>query len=169
MNDFIIRRATAADVSIIARHRAEMFADMGTLPAELYQPLVARTVAYLETAIPAGEYVAWLAAPYCAPDQIVAGAGVQRRRVLPHPLEGEEGIRLASGQQGIVLNVFTEVEWRRRGLAKLLMEQVLAWARTAGLETLVLHASEKGRSLYAQLGFAETNEMRYGGSLTQTR
>ncbi|MGQ0548767.1 MAG: GNAT family N-acetyltransferase, partial [Armatimonadota bacterium] len=148
---FTVRRATLSDVPVIARHRAEMFTDMGELPVHLYEDLVTTSTRYLEAAIPSEEYVGWLAAPQGTPHQIVAGAGVQRRRVLPHPLPGSGAVRVARGEQGIVLNVFTERAWRRRGLAELLMRRVLAWASSAGLETLVLQASTEGRRLYERL------------------
>jgi GNAT superfamily N-acetyltransferase len=146
-----------------------MFTAMGTLPQPLYDPLVTATTRYLERAIPIEEYVGWLAAPPDLPEMIVAGAGVLQRRVPPHPYRDPGSVALADGRQGIVLNVFTERNWRRRGLAKLLMEQVLAWAASSGLETLVLHASEDGRRLYERLGFLATNEMRYAGSLLHRR
>jgi GNAT superfamily N-acetyltransferase len=158
---FTVRRATVGDAAVIARHRAEMFADMGTLPRALYDDLVAATVHYLEQAMPAGEYVAWLATPAREPGVIVAGAGVLRRRIPPSPHPGPGGVSVAEGRQGLVLNVFTERAWRRRGAAELLMRQVLAWAAESGLETLVLHASEEGRALYERLGFVATNEMRH--------
>ena len=143
-----------------------MFSDMGRLPKELYPRLIEQTVRFLETAIPAGEYIGWLAAPAGAPETIIAGAGVQLRRTLPHPThEGEK--RLVSGRQGIVLNVYTEREWRKRGAARLLMERVLEWARSSGLETLVLHAAPDGRPLYESLGFVQTNEMRFAGELAR--
>lgn len=158
---FTVRRATAADAAVIARHRAEMFADMGTLARDQYGPLVAATVRYLERAMPAGEYLGWLAAPVDQPEVVVAGAGVLVRQVPPHPF----GNGLAEGRQGLVMNVFTERPWRRRGLANLLMGHVLAWAAESGMETLVLHASDDGRPLYERLGFQATNEMRYRGPL----
>ncbi|HVP39086.1 MAG TPA: GNAT family N-acetyltransferase [Candidatus Saccharimonadales bacterium] len=162
---FLVRRATRVDIPVIARQRAEMFADMGVLPPEQYDALVAESRRHLEAALPSGEYLAWLVAPREAPDQIVAGAGVLRRRVPPHPLRTAEGARVARGDQAIVLNVFTERAWRRRGLARLLMEHVLRWAGDAGIETLVLHASDDGRPLYQALGFVPTNEMRFQGTL----
>jgi len=41
-----IRRATAADAGVLARHRAEMFRDMGELPAGLYDTLIDAARAY---------------------------------------------------------------------------------------------------------------------------
>ena len=157
---FAIRLAVRDDAPTIARHRAEMFSDMGHLPAHLYAELVERSVAYLGDALERGEYVGWLASVH-ERTEVVAGAGVQRRRSLPHPVTNETPNRIAFAGQGIVLNVYTEKAWRRKGLAALLMQHVLDWAVTSDLDTLVLHASGEGRALYDRLGFAQTNEMRY--------
>jgi GNAT superfamily N-acetyltransferase len=160
---FVIRRATPANAAVIARHRVQMFADMGELPPHLRDELLSASMRRLEEAIQGEEYVGWLAAPRDLPHEIVAGAGVQWRRVLPHPLRRLEETVIARGRQAIVLNVFTEREWRRQGLADLLMRHLLAWAGEAGVETLVLHASDEGRGIYERLGFTATNEMRYSG------
>jgi GNAT superfamily N-acetyltransferase len=162
---FQVRRATVAEADLIARHRAEMFVEMGRLAPPLYDPLVAATRQYLAEAIPAEEYVGWLACPADAPREVVAGAGVLLRRVPPHPLRDPGAVGLAVGRQGLVLNVYTRPAWRRRGAAELLLRHILAWAADSGLETLVLHASAEGRPLYERLGFVPSNEMRYAGSL----
>ena len=70
---------------------------------------------------------------------------------------------MAEGRHAIIINVFTEPEWRRRGIAKLLLEQIIAWARTERLDRLVLHASDEGRLLYEKMGFVQTSEMRFSG------
>ena len=158
---FAVRSATRNDVALIARHRAEMFADMGQLPADLYESLVARSIEYLAEAVPAGAYVGWLASPSQDPLNVVAGAGVQLRRTPPHPFTRHGAPGIAAGRQAIVLNVFTEKAWRRQGVAGLLMTHVIAWARASGVDTLVLHASAEGRALYERLGFVATSEMRY--------
>jgi GNAT superfamily N-acetyltransferase len=158
-----VRRAELKDIPVIARHRAGMFTDMGILPAAERDALIALTKDYLRTALPAEEYLGWMAAPDDAPETVIGGAGVQRRRVLPFPSGNGAASRIATGRQAIVLNVYTEPGWRRRGVARTLMQTVLAWAREAGVESLVLHASDQGRALYEQLGFAATNEMRYQG------
>jgi GNAT superfamily N-acetyltransferase len=161
-----IRLATPADAPIIAWHRARMFQDMGQLPPSGFEPLRARSEDFLRGAIERGEYVGWLATPHGASRVVVAGAGVQLRRVLPHPASLPDGsVGVAPGRHGIVLNVFTEPEWRRRGVAEQLMRRVLGWAREQRLDRLVLHASDQGRVLYEGLGFVATNEMRFEGSL----
>ena len=153
-----IRSAGVADAPALARHRAEMFRAMGQLDAPLYTPLQQEAERYFTRAIPTGEYVGWVAVSVDDPAMIVAGAGVQLRPILPRP-DGT-GARLLLGTQGLVLNVFTEVAWRRRRIAEDLMRVVLAWTRERGLASVVLHASKEGRALYQKLGFVGTNEMQ---------
>jgi GNAT superfamily N-acetyltransferase len=158
---FIVRRATIADVTTIARHRAEMFSDMRTLPRSLYDDMVGQATQYLELRIVTAEYMGRLAARADKPDEIITGAGLLKFRISPHPLDGLEGVSLAEGHRGLIIDVYTERAWRRQGLARLLMEHLMAWAEMSGLETLVLHASDEGRALHERLGFKPTNEMRH--------
>lgn len=160
-SSLLIRPAVPADAPTIARHRAGMFRDMGELPPALEPRLLELTLDYLRHAMPAGEYHGWLATPPDHPETVIAGAGVQLRRVLPFPRRTAVAIR--EGRQGIVLNVYTEREWRRRGAARALMEAVIAWAGREQLDSLVLHAAPDGRPLYEELGFVPTNEMRFEG------
>jgi len=133
-----------------------MFRDMGQLTDDLRGTLVEAARAYFAAAIPDGRYVAWVAE---VEGTVVGGAGVQLRELLPRPAPG--GRALVRGPQGLILNVFTERAWRRRGVAAALMRELLGWCRANGIESLVLHASADGRPLYEQLGFTPTNEMRY--------
>jgi len=158
-----IRRATAADAGVLARHRAEMFRDMGELPDGLYDTLVEAARAYVTQAITDGRYVGWVAERDAESGEIVGGAGLQLRELLPRPNTGRE--QLVRGPQGLVVNVYTEPAWRRRGVADALMRELLRWCRGNGIESIVLHASGEGRPLYQKLGFTPTNEMRYDGSL----
>ena len=113
--------------------------------------------------MPSGEYVAWVTYRTGAPATVVAGAGVQLRPLMPRPDAG--GARILVGGEGLVLNVYVDQAWRRRGLARRLMLELIAWAPSAGIVRLVLHPSEEGHPLYAALGFVQTNEMRYSHPL----
>jgi len=156
---FRLRPATPNDAPLLAKHRVEMFRDMGRIPdeataAELRaaaEPMIGEWVA-------AGTYVGWLAEPLTRPGLVVGGAGIQLRPMLPRPDPNRPGI--LSGPEAYVLNVFVERAWRRRGVAALLMDQVMSYAKERRLRVVTLHASDEGRPLYERLGFASTNEMR---------
>lgn len=163
--DFVIRRATIGDAPLIGRHRARMFQDMGLVSAAMFDEFATASTAWTERALGSDEYVGWFAMPKAQPDLVVAGAGVQLRQVAPHPFPPPREGAFAKGRHAIVLNVFTEPEWRKRGIAVLLMEEILAWSRAERLDRLVLHASAEARSLYERMGFVGTNELRFGGDL----
>ena len=155
---FSVRQAHTGDVAHLAHHRAAMFHDMGQLPPPLQRPLEQATTAYLREALPRGEYLAWVAEDAAAPGTIVGGAGVQLRSILPRPRPGTGDLEL--GPEAIVLNVYVEAGWRRRGVAGALMRTLLDALAARGITRIVLHASQDGRRLYERLGFAPTNEMR---------
>jgi GNAT superfamily N-acetyltransferase len=160
-----IRRATEADSVVLASHRVSMFRDMRSVEPSLESELLDSATSHIREAMASGEYVGWLAYPPGEPARIIGGAGVQLRRLLPRPEEDGKGV--LTGQEGIVLNVYVEPDFRRRGLARRLMEEILAWVPGTNIVRLVLHASEDGRPLYLSLGFVPTNEMRYTRPLRQ--
>lgn len=160
-SDFRIRLATTSDAAIIGWHRARMWQDMGDVPSDLFESLRAKAGAYLAGALASGDYIGWLATPADAPETVIAGAGIYLRKAMPHPLKrGGTTVGIAEGRLGTVLNVYTEPEWRQRGVASLLMQRVIRWSRDEGLDGLTLHAANAGRALYEKLGFVGTNEMR---------
>jgi GNAT superfamily N-acetyltransferase len=161
---FDIRLATLADLELISWHRARMFQDMGELLPELFETFRRQSRDKLHRMFERGEYIGWLISPENEPEHVVAGAGVQLREVPPHPQTNANGkIDIVSGRQAIIQNVFTEPQWRRRGLAALLIKRIIDWSRDDGVDSLVLHASDEGRALYERLGFIATSEMRFCG------
>jgi GNAT superfamily N-acetyltransferase len=111
----------------------------------------------LEQWIDNRNYIGWLATPVDEPETIVAGAGVQLQPILPRPL----GVStIGEGRQGTILNVFTEPQWRQRGIAGLLIKEIVIWSKNEQIDRLTLHASNEGRSIYEKLGFVTSNKMR---------
>src|SRR4029077_17702409 len=155
---FQIRRATVRDSDIIAWHRARMFQDMGDVSADAFEILRAKAQTRLEQWIDNGNYIGWLATPADEPEMIVAGAGVQLQPILPRPLDIST---IGEGRQGTIVNVFTEPQWRQRGIAGLLIKEIIIWSKNERIDRLTLHASEEGRSIYEKLGFIASNEMRF--------
>jgi ribosomal protein S18 acetylase RimI-like enzyme len=158
-SSFIVRQAIASEIGVIAHHRAAMFRDMGALAAHQMPSLEGATASYLRDAIARGEYLAWVAEQSEGAPAIVGGAGVQLRPILPRPRPGSDDLEL--GPEAIVLNVYVESSWRRRGVAESLMRALLTELAARGIRRIVLHASDDGRRLYERLGFVATNEMRF--------
>jgi GNAT superfamily N-acetyltransferase len=162
----VIRRAAVEDAAIVAHHRTAMFRDMGAVPSSLDERLRDTSCDALEKLLARGEYVGFLASPADDPARIVAGVGAHCRLRLPFPYRVDgKTVRIAEGREAIVVNVYTEREYRRRSIARALMEALLAWARDTKLDRLVLHAAPDGRALYESLGFVQTNEMAFAGDL----
>ena len=156
---WVVRPADASDIAVLARHRAAMFRDMGQLVSHQEEALERATASYLSEALPRGEYLAWVAEPQDETlPSIIGGAGVQLRPILPRPRPGSD--ELEPGPEAIVLNVYVEPGWRRRGVAEALMRAALDALAERDIRRVVLHASADGRRLYERLGFVPTNEMR---------
>ena len=151
-----IRLATLADIVALTHHRASMFRDMGELPEHVEAELNKASNSFFRETVASGEYVAWLAVTSAMPEHVVAGAGLWLRPMLPRPTP----TGIIQGHEALVANVYTEPEWRRRGVAALLMRHVLDYTREHRIGRVLLHASDDGRPLYESLGFVPTSEMK---------
>ena len=63
--------------------------------------------------------------------------------------------RFPHGRTGVLFNVYTRPEYRRRGLATRVMRALIAEARDLELDVVELHATDDGYPLYVSLGFAD--------------
>jgi len=70
-----------------------------------------------------------------------------------------------NGKSGMILNVYTRPEYRKRGIAGMLMKEAIEEARERGLSFIELKATKVGESLYKACGFVPDNSkylsMRY--------
>ena len=146
----IIREGTTADIPEIARQRRRMCEDMNYTDAEALSTMVTVTANYLKKAIPEGSFRSWLA---CDNGRVVAGGAVVISSWPAHAYDLE-------CRRATILNVYTEPEYRRRGIARQIMETMIAWCKQERFARVSLHASEHGRPLYESLGFEDSNEMR---------
>jgi GNAT superfamily N-acetyltransferase len=153
-SEYRMRQATADDAHIVAHQRAAMFRDYLKIPEAEAAAIEAASQPLLAEMIERGEYLAWLIE---LDGQAIAGGGVILRRLLPRP-GGLNG-----GEEAYILNVYTEPEYRRRGLARVVMSAIIDWCAAREVAVVSLHASDDGRPLYESLGFAPTSEMNWQG------
>ncbi len=147
-----IRKATAsaADAEMIVHHRMAMFTDMGIDPA-LVANMEAPFRAWIDQEFRAGRFETWFACHEHG--QVIAGAGLWLYQWIPSPLA-------AQTIRPYILNVYTERPFRQQGIAKRLVEDIIAYCREKDYAVVMLHASLQGRPIYESLDFRQTNEMR---------
>jgi GNAT superfamily N-acetyltransferase len=140
-----VRPATLDDLDVLVRHRIAMFTDMNVAMDEsVLAPAFAQ---WLRTHMPAGTYRAWLIE--AVGGEVAAGGGIT---VLPWP----PGPRYMGNRLAFVYNVYTERAYRRRGLARLIMNAIHEWCREAGVASVALNASVDGQPLYESMGYSVT-------------
>src|SRR5580704_11626588 len=120
MPDYRIRHATISDAPVIARHRVNMFREMGELPPDDAPVVESASRARLVAQLVSGEYVGWLADDR---GEVVAGAGVLLHQYYPTRANPR------GRPTAYILNVYTEPGYRRQGLAQQLIAEILAWCR----------------------------------------
>jgi GNAT superfamily N-acetyltransferase len=152
-NKISIQKATLDDIAILAHHRLAMYTDMGMGTPTSRETAIELFVPYLKENMPRGGYQGWLAKTNDG--QVVGGGGLI---VEEWPAAARD--QKPQSRRAYILNIYTEPEYRGRGIARQIMTAIIDWCRAEGLETVSLHASSMGRPLYESMGFEPTNEMR---------
>jgi GNAT superfamily N-acetyltransferase len=136
----------------------ECFNTGATFSDDAFEILRLKARLRLKEWLESGGYIGWLATLADNPETVVGGAGVQLQPILPRPLDAST---IGEGRQGTIVNVFTEPQWRRGGIAGLLVKEIITRSTNEQIDRLLLHASDDGRSVYERLGFIAGNEMRF--------
>jgi len=116
MERITLRRATLEDAKTIAGHRRSMFREMGYEDEVALDSMTEKFLPWVKAKLESGDYVGWLAVTES--DFVVAGAGLWLMDWPAHMLG-------SSTPRGNNLNVHTEPPFRRRGLARWLIEAAL--------------------------------------------
>lgn len=141
----MVREALTADIPALVRLRMALFCELGELAQPDADPaLWQATDAYFHRAQQEGSAHTWLVEEDGEP---VACATLALFVRPPYPGN-------LAGREGYLLNLYTRPAWRKRGMARALLHAMVTYARAQRLGKLWLHASDQGRPLYEQFGFA---------------
>ncbi len=145
-----IRPASLDDIPEILRQRRAMYEAMNYKDADALTAMAKLSAGYLSKHMSDSSFRAWLA---CDGIRAIAGGAVIISPWPAHPYDLE-------CRRATILNVYTDPDYRRRGIARQLMQTMIDWCKREGLARVTLHASDDGRHLYESLGFEPSNEMR---------
>ena len=112
-SEITIREATIHDIPEIVRQRRRMYEDMRYTDIEGLERSSSLNYAYFRRAIPEGSFRAWLA--YDG-ERAIAGGAVLIVPWPAHPYDLE-------CRRATILNVYTEPDYRRRGIARRIMQE----------------------------------------------
>ena len=99
-----------------------------------------------------GTFVSWLALDG---NRIIGTSGMSFVEKPPY-------FGCPSGKMGLLSSMFTDSNYRRRGIAKELLSRVINDAREYGCGTVQITASDMGVKLYSNFGFVHNeNFMQY--------
>jgi ribosomal protein S18 acetylase RimI-like enzyme len=146
MSEVTFRFATTDDIDALVTLRARFLAEVSTADASSPRLLMALR-RYFQNALPAGQFAAAVA---CNGANVVATAGLTYHH---HPPTAEN----LTGLHPYLLNIYTLPEWRRRGLATALIENLLDHLSTAGYARVSLHTFPNARALYKECGFSKVD------------
>jgi GNAT superfamily N-acetyltransferase len=151
MERVTFRAATVEDVPLLVRHRRMMWWDMGRRDESALEMMEKGAREYFTAAVRDGSYRGFFAMNESG--EVIGGGGIVIS-AWPGVLGQIEPKR------AMILNMYVEHEYRRLGIARELMNMMIAWCKENGFLRVGLHASDEGRPLYESLGFKSTNEMQ---------
>jgi GNAT superfamily N-acetyltransferase len=150
-SEFKIRKASEADLAILAKQRNSMFKEMFPDLQLDYKGYERRFKAWARGMLRKKKLIPFVITD--AKGRPVAGGSLWLRENLPSP-------RYRGTLQPYLMSMFTETAYRRKGLATMIVKEAIEWSKKNGYSRVTLHASETGEPVYAKQGFERTTEMR---------
>ena len=138
-----LRKAVSEDIPKIFDNRIRFVSDFSK--SELSAEFIENTLNYLKENIGRDDFLAWLAFDN---DEIKSIVVMSIYKVLPT-------VTNISGRHGLILNVWTHEDYRRQGLAYMLLKNIISEAKTKGVDRISLKATDMGRLVYEKLGFED--------------
>ena len=147
--DIQYRKMTSGDLDTFIQMRISQLREEG---AKEDIDLAPSLRDYYERHMADGTFVSWLAVDE---DKIIGTSGMSFVEKPPY-------FGCPSGRIGLLSSMYTDPEYRRKGIAKELLQRVVDEAGSYGCGTVHITASDMGVLLYTDFGFVKNgNFMQY--------
>lgn len=134
------RKANAADISQLVELRKKQLTDEGSYSDNNIDDELEN---YFSSSIAAGALVVWTASEG---GNIIGTCGVCFFQYPPN-------FSNTTGRVAYITNVYTQEEYRKRGIATRLLEFIMEEIKNRNYKYVRLHASSQGKKLYEKIGF----------------
>lgn len=142
--DFTYRKATIGDLDLLTATRIEVLRAANRLPDNTDLTEVEKqSYAYYQKALHDGTHTAFLVFD---DDRFAGTGGISYYQVMPT-------YRNPDGNKAHIMNMYTRPEYRRRGIARHMLDILISDAKSRGISFITLEATPAGRPLYENAGF----------------
>lgn len=149
MSEIIYRRLEKRDIDIFVKMRINQLQEEGAKEEYDLSPALHE---FYERHLEEGTFVSWLAVDGEKIIGTSAMSFVEKPPYYSNP----------TGKIGLLSSMYTSNEYRRKGIAKILLSKVVDEARAYGCGTVQITASDMGVLLYTDFGFEKNkNFMQY--------
>lgn len=151
----LYRRAGSHDRELLTRLRLEVLRAANGLEEDVdLSRTELESRRYYETCFPEDSHAAWLVFDG---EEVVGTGAVSFYQVMPT-------YHNPSGKKAYIMNMYTRPDYRRRGIARRVLELLTAEAEMRQIDAVMLEATAAGRPLYEAFGFtAMRDEMELLG------
>ncbi|MGN0326951.1 MAG: GNAT family N-acetyltransferase [Lachnospiraceae bacterium] len=147
--EYVYKKLTEKELPIFIAMRINQLREEG---AKEEMDLTPALQDYYNRHLSDGTFVAWLAMDG---DKIIGTSGMSFVEKPPY-------FGCPSGKMGLLSSMFTDPDYRRKGIAKELLSRVIKEAKDYGCGTVQITASDMGVKLYTDYGFVHNgNFMQY--------
>lgn len=147
------RKATLDDIPRLVQYRLSLLhSAIGDGETEKWKFVEEEIDQYYREALSDESHIAYMA---FLGDQCVGTGGVCFYRILPTYYK-------PTGKKAYIINMYTEPAYRRKGIARQLLDLLVKEALNRGATYISLEATDMGRPLYEKYGFATLHsEMQF--------
>lgn len=146
-----VRKATLKDLETLVQQRRAMWNDLGVTGEARHDAADRVYRRWASARLRNKQLIGWLVED--TDRRLLGGGCVWLQPVQPSP-------RKTRTFQPYLLSMYTDPEFRRRGVASMIVQAAIDWCKSQGFPRLTLHASSMGRKVYEKIGFNRSWEMR---------
>lgn len=145
----IYKKATLAELEILTETRIEVLRAANQLSDDIDMSEVRRqSREYYLNALKHDTHTAYL----IFDGEIFVGAGgISYFQVMPT-------FHNPTGKKAYIMNMYTNPDYRRQGIATKTLDLLVADARERGITSISLEATDRGKTLYEKYGFVKMND-----------
>ena len=143
------RKATLDDLEILTETRIEVLRAANQLNGDVDMSEVKKqSFEYYQNSLENDTHLAYL---IYDDDKFVGAGGISYFQVMPT-------YHNPTGKKAYIMNMYTNPNYRRQGIAYKTLDLLVADARKKGIVAISLEATEMGRPLYEKYGFVNMKD-----------